>query len=118
MTPACGRRPSRARAAHFPPQLGALAFQRVMKRMFGMGEPDATKVDEALAGFRRFGAVLNGRLGGRRFVVGDALTLADLTLASSLMYARPSEAPLAEFLHLEAWFGRMSDLDAWKKTSP
>ena len=105
-------------AAHFSPQLGALAFQRVLKRAFGMGEPDAAKVDEALANFRRFAAVLNGRLDGKRFVVGAALTLADLTIASSLMYARQSEAPVAEFPHLEAWFGRMSDMEAWKKTSP
>lgn len=105
-------------AAHFSPQLGTLAFQKVLKPMMGMGEPDAAKVEEALSNFRRFAAVLNQRLDGRRYVVGDALTLADLTLACSLMYARQTAVPLAEFPNVEAWFYRISDLDAWQKTSP
>jgi len=128
--PASGLLPSdeRARAdvtrwqfwdsSHFSPQLGTLAFQRILKAAFGMGPPDAAKVDEALTNFRRFAAVLDKHLDGRRYVVGEALTVADLTLASSLMYARQSEAPVAEFPHLQAWFARISELDAWKQTSP
>jgi glutathione S-transferase len=105
-------------SSHFSPQVGTLAFQRVVRPRMGMGEPDAGKVEEALAGFRRFAAVLNQWLDGRRYVVGDSLTLADLTLASSLMYAQQAEAPVAEFPHVQSWFARMSDLDAWKQTSP
>ena len=59
-----------------------------MKGMMGLGEPDVGKVNEALANFRRFAAVLNKRLEGKTYVVGSALTVADLTLASSLMYAK------------------------------
>ena len=105
-------------SSHFSPQLGTLAFQRILKAAFGMGPPDAAKVDEALTNFRRFAAVLDQHLDGRRYVVGEALTVADLTLASSLMYARQSEAPVAEFPHLQAWFARISELDAWKQTNP
>ena len=104
-------------ASHFSPQVGTLAFQRVLKKMLGMGDPEAAKVDEALAAFRRFGAVLNGRLEGKKFVVGDALTLADLTLASSLMYAKQADVPLAEFANVKAWFDRMSEMEAWKKSA-
>jgi glutathione S-transferase len=105
-------------ASHFSPQLGTLAFQRILKQAFGMGPPDAAKVDEALTNFRRFAAVLDKHLEGRRYVVGDSLTVADLTLASSLMYAKQSEAPVAEFPHVQTWFARISDLDAWKQTTP
>ncbi len=104
-------------AAHFSPQLGTLAFQKLLKPMFGMGEPEQPKIDEALANFRRFAAVLNGRLAEKPFVVGNTLTLADLTLASSLMYAKQTEVPLAEFPGVQAWFSRISDMEAWKKTS-
>ena len=86
--------------------------------MFGMGDPDASKVEEALTNFRRFAAVLNGHLEGRKYIVGDALTLADLTLASSLMYAERSEAPLAEFPRMGAWFRQITELDAWERTNP
>jgi glutathione S-transferase len=105
-------------SSHFSPQVGTLAFQRVLKPIFGMGEPDAGKVEEALTNFRRFAAVLNTRLDGRRYVVGDGLTLADLTLASSLMYAQKADVPVSEFPNIQAWFSRITDLDAWKKTNP
>lgn len=105
-------------AAHFSPQLGTLTFQKVLKPRMGMGEPDAAKVEEALANFRRFAAVLDERLAGRQHVVGDSLTLADLTLACSLMYAGRTDVPLAEFRRLDAWFSRMSSMDAWKRTEP
>ena len=49
-------------ASHFSPQLGTLTFERIIKPMIGMGEPDARKVDEAIGNFRRFAAVLNQRL--------------------------------------------------------
>jgi glutathione S-transferase len=105
-------------ASHFSPQLGTLAFERLIKAMMGMGEPDQRKVDDALTNFRRFGAVLNKRLDGKKHVVGDALTIADLTIASSLMYAKQTDVPLAEFPNIQAWFSRISDTDAWKKTNP
>jgi glutathione S-transferase len=105
-------------SSHFSPQLGTLTFQRVLKPMMGMGEPDAGKVEEALAGFRRFASVLNERLDGKQVVVGDSWTLADLTLASSLMYAVQAEVPLAEFPNIQTWFSRISDTDAWRATNP
>jgi glutathione S-transferase len=105
-------------ASHFSPQLGTLTFQKVLKPMFGMGEPDAGKIDEALTNLRRFAAVLDKHLEGKQFVVGNALTIADLTLASSLMYAKQSDAPIDEFPNVRAWFARMTEMDAWKKTNP
>jgi len=103
-------------AAHFSPQLAALAFEKILKGMLGMGEPDAGKIQEALTNFRRFAGVLNQRLQGKSFVVGSALTLADLTLAASLMYAPQTEVPLGEFPNVQAWFSRITALDGWKKT--
>jgi glutathione S-transferase len=83
-----------------------------------MVEPGQRKVDDALTNFRRFGAVLNKRLDGKKCVVGDALTIADLTLASSLLCARQTDAPLGEFPNIQAWFSRISDTEAWRKTNP
>ena len=104
-------------AAHFSPQLGTLAFEKMIKGMMGLGEPDSAKVNDALVNFRRFGAVLNKRLEGKQYVVGNSVTLADLTLASSLMYAKQTEVPLAEFPNVEAWFARITALDGWKKSA-
>lgn len=105
-------------AVHFSANIGTVSFQRVFKPMMGMGDPDVAKVEEALTNFRRYAAVLDKRLAGRSYVVGDQLTLADLTLASSLMYAKQADLPLAEFPNIQAWFSRITELDAWKKTTP
>lgn len=105
-------------AAHFSPQLGTLTFQKLLRPMFGLGEPDAGKVEEALTNFRRFADVLDKRLDGRQYVVGDAMTLADLTLAPPLMYAEQTQVPLAEFPNVQRWFSRISDTDAWTRTNP
>lgn len=104
--------------SHFSSQIGTLVFEKMIKPGFGMGEPDTRKIAEALTGFQRFGAVLDKHLEGRKYVVGDALTLADLTLASSLMYAKQVELPVSEFPNVQAWFSRVEELDAWKKTAP
>jgi glutathione S-transferase len=92
-------------------------FEKVVKPMIGGGAPDPGKIGDALGNFRRFGAVLDRRLDGREHVVGDALTLADLTLASSLMYAKETEVPLSDFPNVQRWFARISDMDAWKATA-
>lgn len=104
-------------ASHFSPHLGGVAFEKLIKPMMGLGAPDAAKIADGLANFRRFGAVLDKRLEGRQYVVGNQLTIADLTLASSLMYAAQSEIPVSEFPNIEAWFGRISALEGWKKTA-
>ena len=104
-------------SSHFSPLMGTLAFEKVLKGMMGLGEPDLGKIQEALGNFRRFAAVLNKRLEGKQYIVGNALTIADLTIASSLMYAKQCEAPLSEFPNVQAWFSRICELPAWKKTS-
>jgi len=104
-------------SSHFSPQLGTLAFEKMIKGLMGLGEPDNAKINDALVNFRRFAAVLNQRLSGKQYVVGNSLTLADLTLGSSLMYAKQTEVPLAEFPNVEAWLARITSLDGWKKSA-
>ena len=105
-------------ASHFSPNVATVAFEKLLKGMLGMGDPDAAKIKDALANFRRFAAVLDKRLEGRQYVVGNALTVADLTLASSLMYAKQAEIPVAEFPNMQAWLHRLTELEGWKKTNP
>lgn len=105
-------------AAHFSPQLGQLFFEKLVKPRMGQNEPDARKIADAHVNLGRFGAVLDRWLEGKEYVVGDTLTLADLTLASSLMYAEQTQAPVSEFSNMMAWFSRIADMEAWRKTSP
>jgi glutathione S-transferase len=55
---------------------------------------------------------------GKTHVVGNALTLADLTLASTLMYVKQADVPLADSPHIQSWLNRITELEAWKQTNP
>ncbi len=105
-------------AAHFSPQLGTLTFEKIIKPLLGLGEPRQDKIDEAFTNLRRFGAVLDERLERREYLVGNAVTIADLTIACSLMYAKQTNAPLGDFPNIQSWFSRISDLTAWRLTNP
>jgi glutathione S-transferase len=50
--------------------------------------------------------------------VGKTLTVADFALAAALPYAASAEIPLAEFRHIEAWYERLEQLDAWRNPFP
>jgi glutathione S-transferase len=105
-------------ACHFSPQLGTLTFEKIIKPMMGLGEPRQDKIEEAFSNLRRFCAVLDERLHGNEYLVGNALTIADLTIACSLMYANRTDVPLGDFASVRAWFARISDTDAWRTTDP
>jgi len=68
-------------ATHFAPPLATLAFEKFVKGMMGLGEPDADKIRDAMTSFRRYATVLDQRLVAQHYVVGGELTIADLTLA-------------------------------------
>ena len=105
-------------AVHLAPAVSTVFFERMLKPMFGLGEPDAAFINDGLERFKRFSRVLDGHLAGKRFVVGDALTLADITIAASLMYAEPADLPLGDYANVSAWRASIQDLEAWKQTAP
>jgi glutathione S-transferase len=104
--------------AHWTPATQTLAFERLFKKIARIGEPDAGAVDRGTANFHRFASVLDGHLSGRRFLVCDALTLADTSVAAGLTYAVEAQIPVDGYSNLERWFESIAKLDAWKATAP
>jgi len=105
-------------AAHFTPAVATLNFENMLKKMFGMGDPDPAFVARAEKDLRTFGAVLDAHLAKRTWISGDGLTLADIAIACPLMSTVPARLPVTDFANLQAWFQRFSALDAWKETAP
>jgi glutathione S-transferase len=64
----------------------------------------------------RAAAVLDQHLATRRWLVGDAVTLADFAVVAPLMYKDKARLPLDDYPHLLAWFGRVQALPAWRNT--
>jgi glutathione S-transferase len=105
-------------ACHFSPHLSAVAFEKLVKGMLGLGEPSPATVKEALEKLEPNAKALDAQLKGRDWLVGTDVTLADLTIAASLMYAQVTEVPLERFSHIQSWMGRVRELDAWRLTEP
>ncbi|SFV06387.1 glutathione S-transferase family protein [Pseudoduganella namucuonensis] len=101
---------------HFSPAIGVLTWERIWKG-YVTGQP-ADPREEARGGadLEQFASVLDGHLAGRQWVVGDAVTLADIALAAPLMYIGKASLPLSGHANLMAWFARVQLLPAWLQT--
>ncbi|HEU4581977.1 MAG TPA: glutathione S-transferase family protein [Polyangiaceae bacterium] len=104
--------------AHFGAAARALVFQRLLKPMLFHTEPDAARVEEAETNFKRFAAVLDGALAGKRFLVNNQLTLADFCVAAPLTYVAQAKLPLAGFKNAERWLAALDEQPGWRASVP
>lgn len=90
--------------------------QRVAGRAMGQ-EENAAIVALLLEKIRAAASVLDAHLATRPFIVGDALTLADIDIAAPFSQVTRTQAPLAEFPNLWAWQQRLLEtVPAWADT--
>jgi len=97
------------------PACATIVFERLVKKMLGMGEPDPAKIQEGEQNFHRYAQILNDNLKGRKFVIGDTLTLADFSLGAWLNMAQAALFPLAPFEEIKRWHVSLMELPAWRK---
>jgi glutathione S-transferase len=105
-------------AWHFTRHGATLVFHHIIRPRFLGAEPDAKVVEEATGFFKQFAAVLNEHLRGRRYVLGDTLTIADFALAATLPQADQARIPLRGFTDIERWHDRLNELPAWREPFP
>ena len=58
--------------------------------------------------------VLEGHLATRDWMVGDAVTIADIACCSYLYYPEPFGFTRADWPHISRWLTRIADLPGWK----
>jgi glutathione S-transferase len=105
-------------AQHFTRATGSLYFENIIKPRFGIGAPTQAAVDQATADFRRYAAVLDGHLKGRKWLVGDGLTVADFSVAVTLPYAEKAKIPINDFPEVRRWHDQLNAFDAWREPFP
>lgn len=105
-------------AQHFTRATGGLYFENIIKPRFGIGAPTPAAVDQAIGDFRRYAAVLDGHLKGRKWLVGDGLTVADFSVAVTLPYAEKAKIPIDEFPEIRRWHDQLNEFDAWREPFP
>ena len=95
-----------------------LIFQRLVKGLLNMGPPDETAIAKGTEAFAREARLLDAHLAKQSYLVGNAVTLADFSVAAPLFYTEKAGLPIAPHAHLCDWFKRVSALPAWKETAP
>ena len=68
--------------------------------------------------FQQFGSVLDGCLEGRDWLVGDAITLADYSVAANLTYASAVGIEIEPFANIRRWYDAIEGRDAWQRSAP
>ena len=97
---------------------GPLLFQRVVKQVAKLGAPDEAIVAKGLECFDRDAVILDAHLAKQPYLVGNAVTLADFSVAAPLFYAERAALPLAPYAHVRDWFARLAALPCWQQTMP
>lgn len=103
---------------HFYRHGGLLYFEHLIKPAIGLGAPDSAKVAEAQGWFRKHAGVLDQHLKGRKWLLGDQMSIADFSVGVTLPYAASANMPLDEFPEVMRWHDRLSELEAWRDPFP
>lgn len=100
----------------FDPSVAILAYERLVKGLFGGGPPDPVEVEKGIAKFDAAARILNAHLKGRDYVAGNRLSVADFSLGSALILAQPAQLPIEPYAEIRRWGARLAELPAWRAT--
>jgi glutathione S-transferase len=95
-----------------------LTFQRLVKKFMNLGPPDEAAVAKGTECFNKEAKMLDAHLARQKYLVGDALTVADFAVAAPLLYAKQAEMPLSQYTNVRSWFDRVAALPCWGETAP
>lgn len=91
------------------------SYFATLRFLFGLQKSGETPVTEFLRGraLTAFGLV-ETHLADRAFMLGDRLTIADLSLVGYLFYDEPTGIDRAQFPRITAWTQRIAAQPGWK----
>ena len=92
---------------YFNAALSTLAFETVAKARRNIGPPDASRVEQAKVTLDRFAPVLEAHLKGRKYMVGDHVTLADYSVSTFGSYANKVPFNFESFPNITRYFEHM-----------
>lgn len=93
--------------AHFGPAVRMVAFERIVKKLGGLGAPDEAMVKKGKEDFATVAQVLDACLAGREYLCGT-LTIADFALVTHAMLLEDCGLDLTPYEHALAWRDRMA----------
>ena len=105
---------------HFNKAVGGIVWETIAKPSMNLGEPDESAIESSTEDFHRFAKILERQLEGRKFIMGDTLTLADFSVGnhSALAVHPHSRVPLDDYPRVASWYHALEDTPAWARTAP
>ena len=79
---------------------------------------EGVDMDMAAKEFHRFAKVLDDHLEGRDWLVGDAMTCADISVCTILAFRDACHYPLDTYANINRWFATIERLEAWAAANP
>jgi glutathione S-transferase len=104
-------------SAHFDPACAIFMFERIVKPAFGRGEASQEELERGTELMARLGPVLDAALQKTRYVAGDALTVADISLGATLVSADQANMPIERYRGIQRWRTELSQLPGWVKAA-
>jgi len=95
---------------------GMVGFEKVSKAVLRLGPPDPAFIARGEQNFCRFAAVLTDALRGRKWLTGDALTIADFAIGAWVPIARVLELPVEKFPEIGRWYDGLASLPGWRES--
>lgn len=99
------------------PVVVLLHIENYFKRARGIA-PDEAKRDAAMNRLRPLLAILDAKLGGDNYLIGNRLTVADFAVAGDFTHAANAGFPLSDFPNVARWLMGLEALPAWADTTP
>lgn len=101
--------------AHFSPAVRKVAFERIVKKLAGLGPPDEAVVKTGIEEFAAVAAVLDRSLDGKEFLCGR-LTIADFANVIHAAHCESAGLALTPYGNLRRWLGRMLERESVQRT--
>lgn len=103
--------------AHWDSACAIFAFENYVKKLFGRGEPAPAEIARGNEQFARNAPVLEAQLQKHRYVAGDALTIADISLGAMFWIAEQAQFPLEEYRAIQRWAADLKSLPSWQQAA-
>jgi glutathione S-transferase len=104
-------------SSHWDQACAIFTFERVVKRIFSMGDPDEREIQRGTQLFERAAKVLDSELQKRRYVAGERFTAADISVGADMCVAELAQYPVGSLAGIRRWFHEISSLPSWQKTT-
>jgi len=103
--------------AHFDPACAVFMFERVVKALFGLGVESEAEIKRGEELMARLCPILDEALRQTRYVAGNTLTVADISLGATLVSADQARMPIESYRGIQRWRTELAALDGWKKAA-